>query len=73
MVMKEWSERNAMLLALKLLESSHESSNVVGLWGARKGKQIYFSPDSSEGMQSCRQSPLNCKEIQPVHLKGNQS
>ena len=51
MVMKEWSERNAMLLALKLVEGSHESSNVVGLCGARKGKQIYFSLDFSEGMQ----------------------
>ena len=51
MVMKEWSERNAKLLALKPVEGSHESSNAVGLWEARKGKQIYFCLGSSEGMQ----------------------
>ena len=37
--MKEWSERNAVLLALKMVEGSHEPRNVAGLQELEKARK----------------------------------
>ena len=49
-------------------------------WAIRKAKgqridafEMWFKIDAFELLEKALESPLDCKDIQPVHPKGNQS
>ena len=42
----------------------------VGLYGKLSAEELMFL---TVVLEKTLESPLDCKEIQPVHLKGNQS